>query len=460
MKTWHKISLGVLGVILYSMFLLNFTSSTSGGIGLKSNDPDLVRFVENYEVLKENWYYFDDSKKVLDAATTAMVSTNADMDGYTMYIPSDEVNDYFDQMKSEYVGIGIRYIVNDSKPMIVEVFNDSPAFNAGLQVGDFLIKADGKSLIGDDINKTSELVLGAENTDVTITYERDGKQKDVKITRKKLESSVNYSIKDKKGYLHIEQFTETTGAEAKKVLEIFKSKKITEVILDLRGNGGGYLTSVLEVADLFLPADKIVLITKDKEGKTEELKTTDNTVYDFDLKLLVDNGTASASEVLTAALNELLDVPIYGETTYGKGIVQAHYEYNDGAVLKFTSSEWLTPKGEAIHKKGIKPTNPIEKNEVKKALDLSYKSDKDIVNDSVNANLVSYQKALKALGYSIDRIDGYYSSKTNEAIEKFKSDYNLSGEKDLSKKVQSSIISQLYIKSVDKTLDNVLNSVY
>lgn len=460
MKRWHKISIGIISLFLYSFILLNVNASLSKNNTIKSNDPELVRFMENYELLKENWYYFSDGKTILDAATKAMVSTNTDMDVYTMYIPSNEVNDYFESMKSEYVGIGIRYVLNDNKPMIVEVYSGSPAEGAGLKVGDYLIKADGKSLVSEDLDKTAELVLGEENTKVVITYERDSKQKDVTITRKKLEASINYQIKDKKGYLHIEQFTDTTGAEAKKVLEMFKTKGITEVILDLRGNGGGYLTSVLEVADLFLPANKIVLITKDKSGKEEELKTTSDQKYDFNLKLLVDNGTASAAEVLTAALNEQLNTPIYGEKTYGKGIVQAHYEYKDGSVLKYTSSEWLTPKGNAIHKKGITPTNQVEKSDILKALDLSYVTDQDILNDSVNQNLKSYQTALKALGYTVDRTDGYYSPKTKIAIDKFKKDNNLSNEKDLSKKVQSRIISNLYVKSVDKTKDNVLNKVY
>lgn len=456
MKKNRKILLIIVGFVLYSFALVKLTTTSPVVVSNKTNDPQLARFIENYNNLKENWYYFTDEKKVIDAATQAMTSSSLDDDKYTMYIESDQSEEYFSEMDSEYVGIGIQYIAAYEYPIISKVFNNSPAAKSKLMAGDNIIAVDGTDLKNKKTEDIKKLVAGKENTTLTTTILRNNKKHQVKLERKPIEASVHYELKGKTGYLDIAEFTKTTPKEVEKALTYFSEKKASKVILDLRDNPGGYLDALEDVADLFLKKGNIVLSTKDKKGNKKDYKTKNNNAFKNNYIILTNGNSASASEAFTACLNENLNVPIYGEKTFGKGIMQTFNEYSDGAYLKFTSAEWLTPKGHAINKKGIEPTKKIKKSKIYNAVNLGYNFEKDIKNNTVSKDLVSYQKALDALGYKVDRFDGYYSPQTQNALNKFKKDNALTKEKDLSRKTQSKILEKLFIETSKSKNDLVL----
>ncbi len=437
----------LIGFILYSIVLYNIAAQPTNIISTKTNDQYLARFIENYNVLKENWYFFKGEKEVINAATQAMVESNEKNDVYTNYIPAELSQEYLASMESDFVGIGVTYTSTGYYPLITRVLYDSPAQKAKLKAGDFIKEINGKDISDKDINEIKELILGKVNEKRTLTIIRNGENLVFDIKLQNIESSVESNIINGKGYLSINNFSKTTAKEVEVELENFKDKDIKEVIIDLRENPGGYLDALENIADLFLKANKVILKTKDTQNHINEYKSISNDAYDFDVILLADRNSASASEALLACLNENLDYPIYGETTFGKGIMQNMFEYDDGAFLKYTNAEWLTPNGNSINKSGIKPTKKIEKSKIYRASNYKYYTDKDIKYDSVNKNLVAYQKALLALGYDVDREDGYYSSQTSKAIEKFKKEHNLSNEKYLSKKVQAHIVSQVFSKT-------------
>jgi carboxyl-terminal processing protease len=427
-------------------------------ISSRSNDPYLSRFIENYNTLKNDWYYFNSNEEVIEKATDAMLSSN-DNDVYSEYISAKDSETYFDDLESDFVGLGIRYIIINDYPMVVDIYEGSPAQKSGMKIGDYLIKIDDTSLKGlkqDDIKKK---IVGKEGTIRTVEFSNTKQNKIAKITIKALDGSVNYRVIDGIGYIHILDFSRTMPINVEKALKEFQKNNVKKVILDLRDNPGGYLDALERLADLFLPSNQIVLSAKDKSGTINSYKTTDNKVYNFNYVLLTNKGTASAAEGFVACLNENLKVPIYGQTTFGKGIMQSFFKYNDDAYLKYTSAEWLTPKGNMINKIGIKPTYEL-KNNIIVNLDNERKTvSQDIKNNTVNNNLGYYQKALNALSYHVDRTDGYYSTTTNKAIVLFKNDFNLSSEKDLSKKVQAEIIRQITIKANSSRNDDVLNKV-
>lgn len=455
----HKKIILLIIFIVYSVALFNIASQPTNIISNKTNDPQLARFIENYNVLKENWYFFKSEKEVINAATEAMVESNKKNDVYTYYIPEELSEEYLSSMESDFVGIGVTYTQTGYYPLITRVLYDSPAQKAELKAGDFIKEIDNQDLADKEADEVKKLILGKVNDTRNLTIIRNKQEQKIEVKLANIESSVESNIIKGKGYLSINNFSKTTAQEVEEELEVFKDKKIKQIIIDLRGNPGGYLDTLEDIADLFLKANKVILKTKDAQGHINEYKSTSNQTYDFDVILLADNNSASASEALLACLNENLNYPIYGETTYGKGIMQNMFEYDDGAFLKYTNAEWLTPKGNSINKSGIKPTNKVKKSKIYQASSLAYVMDKDIKFDSVNKNLIEYQKALLSLGYDVDRQDGYYSSQTAKAINKFKKNNNLEDEKDLSKKVQAYIMSQVFSKiatSKDLVLEEAL----
>lgn len=457
-KSW--IGFSIILVVYTALLLTFFKDGSTPLIANKTNDPQLNRFIENYNVLKENWIYFTDSEEVLNAATQAMAQSNTDNDVYTMYIPPSESEAYFNGMESSYVGIGVNFFISGNYPIITNVFDNSPALAADMRVGDIMTKVDGVSIEDFDSEKIREKVLGEAGTKVVISVLRDGKEIELNIERARIDSSVSFHIEDNKiGYLKINQFSTTTAQESEVALKDFIANNVEDIVIDLRGNPGGLLTSVQETADLFMGRNEIVLQAQYNDGNIERFTTTNRKKYDFKIKVLIDGNSASAAEVLAAALKENLDVEVYGETTFGKGIMQAHHQYDDGGVMKFTNAVWLTPKGNNINGEGVKPTVEVEQSAIFKALNSRFSTAEDVKYDSVSEALVSYQVALKALGYDIDRIDGYYSSKTQSALDKFKKDNGISQEKDLSIRVQQKIIERLFIESQKPEHDYVLNKV-
>ncbi|MGL4383562.1 MAG: S41 family peptidase, partial [Bacilli bacterium] len=347
----YKIIIGLALLVFYTLFLLNINNSPQKALADNGNDPELNRFIENYNVLKENWYYYSGDKEVIDAATNAMTSSNK-KDAYTTYIASDQSQAYFESMESSYVGIGIQYTQYGEYPMVINVFDNSPAAKAKMSIGDLIIKVDDKDIKDMKADEIRKLVIGKPDTKVKITINRNSEIIDLDIIRQPIESSVNYHVENNIGYLKIAQFSNTTANETKVALESFQEQGITNIIIDLRNNPGGFLTSVVDVADLFLKSNEIVLSAKDVKGKIVDSKTSNNQAFDFNIKILVNKNTASAAEVLTAALNEHLGSEILGQTTFGKGIMQAHFEYKDKAIIKYTNAEWLTPKGNQINEVG------------------------------------------------------------------------------------------------------------
>lgn len=354
MRKKQRLFILLSGIIIYSFLII--TLFGTNGLPFKTNDKYLSRFIENYNVLKKDWYYFTNERDVIMGANNAISASNYKNDPYTMYIPSEKSTEYFSQLDSEYVGIGIVYFMSSEHPIITQVFEHSPAEQSGLKVGDNIIKINDKNVKGLSAEQNKALVSGKEGTKVKLTILRNSKLLDIKVTRKALDSSVVYDIKKNrsKGYLKLSEFTNTSVKEVGNVLQNFKRNKVKTLVLDLRSNPGGYLTAVQGISDLFLPKGKVIMQTRDAHLHVQKYMTTSDEKYDFNIKILTDKNTASAAEVLTACLQENLGAKVYGETTFGKGIMQTHHQYKDGSYMKYTNAEWLTPRGRSINKSGIK----------------------------------------------------------------------------------------------------------
>jgi len=349
-----------------------------------------------------------------------------------------------------FVGIGVSYIMEGEQAIITQVFKDAPADKAGVQAGDIMAKVDGKSLSGYTTEQIKELVIGEEGTALVLTVIREGKEVDLTVIRGEIDTTVYGYTLDDVAILKIYSFGDNSYHECIKYLDTFTEHK--KLIIDLRDDGGGYQSAVEEIAGLFLPKGTIMMRQVYLDGDESEFKTSSNITYSFDkIVILTNENTASAAEVLTIALKEQLDNVIQvGTTTYGKGVVQSTFYLNDGSAFKVTSSKWLSPNGVSIDHEGIVPDYEVLLDDALLTTYEDFEEGQSFKIDAVSKNVEAAQKSLKYLGYEVDRIDGYFSSKTSDALKQYQSDrgLNSTGELDANtfKVLRGSVIRAFYFE--------------
>lgn len=299
-----------------------------------------------------------DDNALLEGAIKGM--TNALNDKYTVFMNEEEFDNLMKQSSGSITGIGVTVTLRDSKVTIIETIKGAPADKAGLLENDIIEKINDIDVSGDDLSKATSMIAEANNSELKLTIKRaDTEEFDVKVTpeKVKIESVKGNMINSTIGYIHIETFmNENTTEDFKNTIEALKSQGMKGMILDLRENPGGLLTEAVGVASQFIPKDKIITYTIDKYNNRNESLSIGGVAEGMPLVILVNEQSASASEVVTGALRDYGVATIVGKTTFGKGIVQQSIKFNDGiGGLKVTISKYYTPNGENIHKKGITP---------------------------------------------------------------------------------------------------------
>ena len=272
------------------------------------------------------------------------------------------------------------------------------------------------------------VLLVRVNTKVKLTIIRNTEQQEVEVERANVDSAVTSEIRDndgkKFGYVKINTFGSTTADDIEAALQTFTAEKIDTLVLDLRDNGGGYLTAATDVLSLFMKEDKLLFQMETKNGAIEKYKAKDCQKYNFiNGYILVNGNTASASEVVAGALQEKMNYKLVGDQTYGKGTAQTQKQLSDGSVLKYTYAKWLLPSGTWINGKGLTPDYSVSNTDTSgiytKALET------DMGYDSVGTAIASMQKMLSILGYDCGRNDGYFSQQSVEALKQFEQANNL-----------------------------------
>ncbi len=403
-----------------------FSNVSIGGLGNTKISED-EKLQEIFNILSTEWYF---SKEVedIDAFLKERAIdgvTISEYDIHTNYLGPEDAAEYLSQLEGNFVGVGMVYSNVKGAFIIQSTYPNSPASEAGLQPGDIITKVNGVSVEGKTTDEVADLALGESGTIIKIEYIRLGATHEVEMTRRSISTTVYGYIENNVGILEISSFAETSTIEVQSYLTQFNDAGVDEIIIDMRGNTGGYLITCVEIANFFLEKGSVVLKEQDKEGNIKEFTTSEEPFMDFeDIVVLVDENTASAAEALTAALSDNLDnVDVVGMTTYGKGTVQQSRVFEDGSYLKYTIAEWLTPLDEKIHEVGITP-------DVEVSLPLAvnhYTIQDDSVYyvDSVAGKVMDAQIYLQFLGYDVDRVDGYYSQSTKLAVEQFKADLGL-----------------------------------
>ena len=339
------------------------------GVSIKPTREEIEAFGKLFVVKNnlEKYYYGDlDEKKMVEGAVKGM--TTGVGDPYTVYINKEEFEKWNADTEGVYVGLGIQVGVIDNKIVITAPFEDSPAAKAGILAGDVILGINGEAMTGENLEKAVGMMKGKKGESVNLTLFREGKGEfKIDVTREEITMVTVKSemLDDSVGYIRITSFDEHTSDNFNKQIHELKNKGMKGLLLDLRGNPGGLVKECVKVASNFIPKDETVVYTIDKAENKNLYKSVGGDFYDLPLVVLTDEGTASASEIVSGALRDYNKATLVGEKTFGKGIVQniiyrSKDGFGDGTALKLTVSSYYTPKGNNIHKKGIEPDEVVE----------------------------------------------------------------------------------------------------
>ena len=320
-------------------------------------DEDLEHFINEYNEIKKNYYGTFDSKKILSNALSAVVNSLGDK--YSGKIDLDSNTTDSIKLRGVYTGVGIE-IYNDEKLNIIvnSVFKGSPADTSGIKKGDIITKINGENVTGTLTTNLVSKIKSLNNNVFTLEILRDGKYINISTKSDTIElKSATYKVLEqnnkKIGYINISIFANNTAKQFKEALSKLEDEKIEGLIVDVRDNPGGYLETAIEISDLLLNKDKVIYKTNDGD-KIEATYSKGKKDYDKKIVILINNGSASASELLTLSLKENLNAYTIGVTSYGKGTVQEVKKYNN-IQYKYTTKLWLSPSGKSINETGIIP---------------------------------------------------------------------------------------------------------
>lgn len=367
----RKVSQGVFLASLVLAIIVSFAAGTRSeeiyqiaapifGIKVAKQPLDTEVMKEAYRQLAANYDGDLDANKLSDGAARGMVKAVGD--DYTTFLDKEEAAEFNKSLNGEVSGIGAEIGVRNLQPTVLRVLDDSPAKKAGLKTGDIFVAVNGTSVAGETASGVADKVTGEAGTTVKLTMRRGSESLDFSITRAQIsDPSVRWSVSDDVGILTISRFDDNTGSLARKAAKEFIDKGVKGVIVDLRNNGGGYLTAAQEVASLWLDSGKTVVTEKSRGQVTETVKASGNPILKGKKTIVLVNGSsASASEIVAGALKDYQAATLVGEKTFGKGTVQKVINLSDDRILKVTVARWYTPQDRNITKEGIQPNQTVK----------------------------------------------------------------------------------------------------
>ena len=324
---------------------------------------DLKKVVDTYYAIVDNYYGELDKDSLIDGAVEGMISSVGD--SFTSYSDTDSAISFNETINGTYEGVGLSIAtLNDGTITVIEVFDDSPAYKAGIKVGDIILKVDGESYEGKSGSDISNYVKNSGKDKVILTIKRDDKEEDITVNLSKVDIpyvSGELLEKDGKkiGYIDISLFSSNSYKQFKNKLDKLEKDNIDGLIIDVRDNSGGYLTSVTDICNLFLEKGKVIYQLEDSKGKVKKKDTTKEK-RSYDIVVLINGASASASEILASTIKESYGGEVVGTNSFGKGTVQQTKKLLDGSMIKYTTQKWLTPDGNFINEVGVTPTKEVE----------------------------------------------------------------------------------------------------
>lgn len=409
-------------------------------------------------LIESNYYEKVDREKLVDGAVNGMMEALGDP--YSNYMGKETAARFEESIEGSFSGIGAEVSSDNGKVVVVSPIKGSPADKAGIQAKDVILSVNGESLEGLELNAAVAKIRGPKGSKATLKVQRAGSPEPLQfvITRDDVRLETVYATmeKDKVGVIEVTQFSQNTSERFKEELNKLESQGMKGLVIDVRNDPGGVLPVVIEMVEQFVPSGKTIVQVEDK-NKRREVSTSKGSSKKYPIVVLMNKGSASASEIMAGALQQSAGAKLIGENSFGKGTVQTSFEeqLGDGSLLKITIAKWLTPDGTWIHGKGIKPDIAVAQPDyfsvapINKSVTLQYNMN--------NADVKSAQTMLDGLGYKPGRKDGYFDAATKEAVKKFQSKAKLKVTGTIDTKTAEAL-EQALIKAIqDPANDNQRN---
>lgn len=452
----------VLAFILLAMFASSIMTLTivnpsifavagkEGAAAAKSGltTKDLDKISTTYSLIEGKFLSDVDKEKVVNGAINGMLSTLDDP--FTVYMDQNEAKQFDESITSSFQGIGAEVSSDDGKVTIVAPIKGSPAEKAGLHAKDVIVSVNGEKLDGLTLNQAIMKIRGPKGTQAKLEIVRPGTQDPIQmiVVRDDIDVETVYAemMSGNIGKIEIRQFSSNTAKRFKEELANLEAKGMKGLIIDVRNDPGGLLSAVVEIAEPFVQKGKPIVKIENRKGEIEATNSQ-GTGKNYPVTVLINKGSASASEILAGALHDSAGSKLVGETSYGKGTVQVTFEkeMGDGSNIKMTVYKWLTPNGTWIHKKGIEADVPVEQPAYFKVAPLTKKG--TLKPDSNSEDVKNLQIMLAGLGLSPDRTDGYFSEKTALAVKAFQRTQSLpmTGEVDVetANRLEKAILTEI-----------------
>lgn len=418
----------VLTVVVGAIFLNRTLATPAAG-------ANFAKISSVYQTIQGNYYKPVSSTKLINGAINGMVASLDDP--FSEYLPKEDATDLNSTIAGSFGGIGASVKQDGDYVTVDAPVKNTPASKAGLKTNDVILKIDHKSAKGLTTTQVVNKIRGKVGSKVTLTLKRGEKTFTTTLTRAKIPvTTVSGSI-DKQaknvGYIQISTFSEPTADELKQKVKALRKKGATRFIIDVRGNPGGALPTALATSSMFLKNGAPIMKVQDRAKETQTYRASKDYDGGFKVKeptvVLIDGDAASASEIFASALKESAHDPIIGTQSYGKGTVQTVSDLGNDSEMKITTAKWLTPKGHWINKKGVTPT--IKADYPSYAYLTTFDTSKTYrLNDS-SRTIISIQKILNALGYTVDQENGVYDTSMQMAVQRFQNDQNSQNQLDL-----------------------------
>jgi carboxyl-terminal processing protease len=429
-----------------------------------NGETSIQKIEKTIQLLEENYIGKVDREKLLNGALNGVVDSLEDP--YTVYMDVDQSSSFHDSIESSFEGIGAEVQKVDGKVRIVAPIKGSPAEKAGIRANDFIISVNGESLEKLELFEAVKKIRGPKGTQAKLKIERAGLKAPIEIivVRDEIPIETVYAemLQDKVGYIQISQFSMNTAEHFEKELNKLDEKGMTALIVDVRNNPGGLLPSVVQILENFVPKDEVLVQVKSR-GVDPELYFSQGMGKEYPIVVLINEGSASASEIMAAALRETINSKLVGVKSFGKGSVQNTFEEEmaDGSNLKITVAKWLTPKGNTIDKVGVKPDIEVKQPAFFSINRLTMEN--TLQFDMVSDDVKTAQLMLAGLQLYKGRTDGYFDRATEQAVKAFQKDnaLNVSGkiDKQTGKVLEEQVIQFIQDKTNDEQLKQAIKTV-
>ena len=352
----------IISLILGAFACLSLFTILSHGKNYFRLGRDLSKFYDVYDVLLDNYYGDIDKDKLVEAAIEGMVSSVGDE--YTNYSDVKEADTFNEMLSGKYEGIGCTIALKDNKVSVISVYDKSPAMKAGIKEGDIIKTVDNLVASEVGVTKLANYIKTEATGEIVIVVIRNKEEISLTLKRETVEMPVVsgkvYTINDKKvGYIDIELFSSVVAKQFKDKLLELEGEGIQALVIDVRDNNGGYLSEVTDMLSYLLPKGA-TLYQVQRDNKREVTKDKTGEKREYPIAVITNENSASASEILAAAIKESYHGYVVGMKTYGKGTMQQVKKLSDGSLVKYTTQNWLTPEGNWINNKGITPTNQVK----------------------------------------------------------------------------------------------------